>query len=108
MVHFKPITEITVADFLTDFLTDLLTDFGIFLSFKSVGKSFGGTYALVYLYYSCPDSYLVFQMYINIILYYSKAALPLPQGMHFYIIVFTTFTFYDHYIKAICHNRIQE
>ena len=46
MVHFKPITEITVADFLTDFFTDYLTDFGIVLSFKSVGKSFGGTYAL--------------------------------------------------------------
>ena len=46
MVHFRPFTEMTVADFLTHFLTDFLTNFGIFLSFKSVGKSFGGTYAL--------------------------------------------------------------
>ena len=32
---------------MTDFLADCVTDFCIFLSFKSVGKSFGGTYALV-------------------------------------------------------------
>ena len=35
-----------MADFVTDFVADCVTDFGIFLSFKSVGKSFGGTYAL--------------------------------------------------------------
>ena len=35
-----------MADFVTDFVADGVTDFGIFLSFKSVGKSFGGTYAL--------------------------------------------------------------
>ena len=34
-----------MADFVTDFVADCVTDFGIFLSFKSVGKSFGGTYA---------------------------------------------------------------
>ena len=45
MVHFWPITEITVADFVTDFVANCVTDFCIFLSFKSVGKSFGGTYA---------------------------------------------------------------
>ena len=36
-----------MADFVTDFVADCVTDFGIFLSFKSVGKSFGGTYALI-------------------------------------------------------------
>ena len=35
-----------MADFVTDFVADCVTDFGIFLSFKSVGKSFGGTQAL--------------------------------------------------------------
>ena len=50
MVHFLPITEITVADFVTDFVADCVTDFCIFLSFKSVGKSFGVTYALVWYY----------------------------------------------------------
>ena len=35
-----------MADFVTDFVADCVTDFGILLSFKSVGKSFGGTYAL--------------------------------------------------------------
>ena len=33
----------TVADFVTDFVADCVTDFVFFLSFKSVGKSFGGT-----------------------------------------------------------------
>ena len=33
---------------MTDFLADCVTDFCIFLSFKLVGKSFGGTYALGY------------------------------------------------------------
>ena len=31
---------------MTDFVADCLTDFCIFMSFKSVGKSFGVTYAL--------------------------------------------------------------
>ena len=33
------------ADFVTDFVANCVTDFGIFLSFKSVGKSFDVTYA---------------------------------------------------------------
>ena len=32
---------------MTDFVANCVTDFCIFLSFKSVGKSFGGTYALI-------------------------------------------------------------
>ena len=35
-----------MADFVTDFVADFVTDFCIFLSFKSVGESFGVTYAL--------------------------------------------------------------
>ena len=31
---------------MTDYVADCVTDFCIFMSFKSVGKSFGGTYAL--------------------------------------------------------------
>ena len=32
---------------MTDFVADCVTDFCIFLSYKSVGKSFGVTYALL-------------------------------------------------------------
>ena len=49
IVHFCPITTNNRADFVTDFVADCVTDFCIFLSYKSVGKSFGGTYALVNL-----------------------------------------------------------
>ena len=35
-----------MADFVTDFVADCVTDFLYFLSFKSLGKSFGVTYAL--------------------------------------------------------------
>ena len=42
---FDRLPEITVADFVTDFVADCVTDLGIFLSFKSVGKSFGVTQA---------------------------------------------------------------
>ena len=46
IVHFYPINRNKRADFVTDFVADYVTDFCIFLSYKSVGKSFGGTYAL--------------------------------------------------------------
>ena len=45
IVHFCPITRNNRADFVTDFVADSVTDFCFFLSYKSVGKSFGGTYA---------------------------------------------------------------
>ena len=44
-----------MADFMTDFVADCVTDFCIFLSFKSVGKSFGVTYhALGYSVFFFP------------------------------------------------------
>ena len=47
MVHRCPITRNNRADFVSDFVADCVTDFCIFLSYKSVGKSFGVTYALL-------------------------------------------------------------
>ena len=38
MVHFWPITQITVADFVTDFVADCVTDFGIFFVFQVDGE----------------------------------------------------------------------
>ena len=46
MVHRCPITRNNRADFVTDFVADCVTDFCIFLSYKSLGKSFGVTYTL--------------------------------------------------------------
>ena len=44
-----------MADFVTDFVADCVTDFGVFLSFKSVGKSFGGTQALLVMGEKLPQ-----------------------------------------------------
>ena len=47
IVHFDKLAEIAVADFVTDSVADCVTDYCMFLSFKSVGKSFDVTKALV-------------------------------------------------------------
>ena len=44
-----------VDDFVTDFVDDFVDDFCVFLSFKSVEKSFGVTYDLYYSNYSFKE-----------------------------------------------------
>ena len=46
IVHLCPMPRNNRANFVTDFVADCVTDFCIFLSYKTVGKSFSVIYAL--------------------------------------------------------------